>query len=168
MKITIDLEDLVSDFIEDANCGKYGIEDQFELKKEIRSAIVKQVSYSNFQSEIKKMREEAFNLLKERISEKMDEIISKQVDRIVRDEKVKFGYSKEPITLTDHIKQVYMDTSYNRKLKLDDIAKEIADKQANAMKERYDLLFASQFVSKLDSLGLLKPDAAKILLDNNG
>lgn len=165
MKITIDLEDLVNDFIEDAHQGEYGIEDQFELKEEIKQAIVKQVSYANFRNEIAEMRSKAHELLKKRVAEKLDEIIEKQVDRIIKEDKVKFGYSSEPVTLFEYIQKVYMDTSYNRKLKLEDIAKSIADKRAEQMKDRYDLLFASQFVSKLDTIGLLKPDAAKILLD---
>lgn len=165
MKITIELDDLVNDFIEDAKYGEYGIEDQFELKSEIKRSIINQVTHNNFSSEIKNMKERAVEMTKKRIEEKMDEIIEKHVDRIIKTDKVKFGYSKDPVTISEYIQKVYMDTSYNRKLKLEDIAKDIADKQANAMKERYDLLFASQFVSKLDQLGLLKPDAAKILFE---
>lgn len=167
MKITIELDDLVNEFIEDANHGEYGIEDQFELKSEIKRCIINQVTHNNFSSEIRNMRERAIEITKQRIAEKMDEIIEKHVDRIIKTDKVKFGYSKEPVTLSEYIQKVYIDTSYNRKLKLEDVAKDIANKQANEMKERYDLLFASQFVSKLDQLGLLKPDAAKILLDNS-
>jgi hypothetical protein len=32
-------------------------------------------------------------------------------------------------------------------------------------KDRYDLLFASQLVSKMNAVGLLKDDVAKLLID---
>lgn len=112
MKITIELDDLISNFVQETPCGEYGIEDQFVLKDEIKKAIISQVAYKNFSAEIKSMREKAEEALRERISEKMDEIIEKHIERIIRTDKVKFGNEKEPITLSEYISKVYMDTSY--------------------------------------------------------
>ena len=167
MKITIDLEDLMNDFLEDAHCGEYGIDESFNLKKELKDAIIRQVSHSKFDKEIEAMREQAKELFKSKIKEQISDIVGKQVLRIINNDKFKFSYSKDEITLSEYIKNAFLEKCNSRDINLDKITKDIANKQAESLKERYDLLFASQFVSKLDTLGLLKPDAAKILLENN-
>ena len=45
-----------------------------------------------------------------------------------------------------------------------DMIKKLADTYGREMKSRYDLLFASQLVAKMNEQGLLKKDVAKILL----
>ena len=95
MKITIDIEDLVNHFVEDADCGEYGIESQFDLKDEIKRTIVNQVAMSNFRSEIKEMRSHAITRVSELVKEKISEVIEKQVERIVRTDKFKYNWSTE-------------------------------------------------------------------------
>lgn len=168
MKITIDLEDLMNSFIEEASCGEYGIEESFNLKEEIKNAIVRNVAYNKFDKEIETMREQAKELFKNKIKEQINDIVEKQVLRIIKEDKFKFSYSKDEVTLSEYIKNAFLERCNSRDINLEKITKDIANRQAELMKERYDILFASQFVSKLDALGLLKPDAAKILLDNNG
>lgn len=46
----------------------------------------------------------------------------------------------------------------------DEAIKKLAEKFSLEMKNRYDLLFASQLVAKMNESGLLKKDVAKILL----
>lgn len=169
MKITIDLEDLINEFIENADNGEYGIEDQFELKKEIKNSIISQVGYRNFSNEVKDMREKAESLFKIQIKSQIEDIVKKQVERIILKDKFKFNsYDKEEITLVEYVKKYYIDrvsSAHNNGINMDNIVKVIAKEQAEQLKERYDLLFASQLVSNLDKLGLLKEDAAKILLN---
>lgn len=47
---------------------------------------------------------------------------------------------------------------------MEKLIKSLAKDFANEMKERYDLLFASQLVAKMSETGLLKEDVAKLLL----
>lgn len=159
MKITIDLEDLVNDLIEE------GVEDQFNLKEEIKNSIVRSVAYQRFDKEIESMREQAKNLFKGKISEKIDEVVAKQVERIIKEDKFKYNSYEDEKTLSEYIKDRYIAFTRNG-VNLDEITKKIANKAAEELKDRYDLLFASQMVSRLDQLGLLKEDAAKILLEN--
>lgn len=44
------------------------------------------------------------------------------------------------------------------------IARELGEKSATDLKARYDLLFASQLVSKLNENGMLREDVARLLL----
>lgn len=159
MKITIDLEDLVNDLIED------GGEDQFNLKEGIKTSIIRSVAYQRFDKEIESMREQAKNLFKGKISEKIDEVVAKQVERIIKEDKFKYNSYEDEKTLSEYIKDRYI-ASTRSGVNLDEITKKIANKAAEELKDRYDLLFASQMVSRLDQLGLLKEDAAKILLEN--
>lgn len=167
MKITIDLEDLVNEFVENASCGEYGIEDSFNLKAEIKNAIIRQVAYSNFDKEISDMREQAKNLFKARIAEKIDEVIEIQIERIIKEDKFKYYAYDDDKTLSEYIKDKYIGATKGDRINLDKITKDIATKAAEELKARYDLLFASQLVSKLGELGMLKEDAAKILLKEN-
>lgn len=49
---------------------------------------------------------------------------------------------------------------------LEQFANDCAKDFGKEMKERYDLLFASQLVAKMSETGLLKEDVAKLLLPN--
>ena len=50
--------------------------------------------------------------------------------------------------------------------KPDDIIKKLAEKFAVELKQRYDIMFASQIVNKLNENGLLKDEAIVKLLNN--
>lgn len=70
--------------------------------------------------------------------------------------------SNEQITIKDYILyQFEINTGWNSpKEQIGKIAKTHGDE----MKNRYDLLFASQLVAKMNEVGLLKEDVAKQLL----
>lgn len=167
MKITIDLEDLVNDFAENASQGEYGIEDQFELKKELKQSIISQVTHNHFRNEIIEMRSKAHDFLKKRIAEKIDEVVEKQVERIIREDKFKYNSYEGEKTLSEYIKDRFIGATRDSKVNLDKITKDIAVNMASELKDRYDLLFASQIVTKLNEQGMLKEDVARLLLGDN-
>lgn len=84
--------------------------------------------------------------------------------------KVKKRYSSnDMITVAEYVAEEVERTVVNdSKLKeyLNKAVKTAGDAIGKELKERYDLLFASQIVSKLHENGMLKEDVAKILLGN--
>ena len=72
--------------------------------------------------------------------------------------------SSEKISLKEYILyQIENSTGWNSP---NENIKKLAQQFGNDMKNRYDLLFASQLVAKMNENGLLKEDVAKKLLDN--
>ena len=72
--------------------------------------------------------------------------------------------SNEKMTLKEYILyQIQNNTGWNS---ANENIKKLAQKFGEEMKNRYDLLFASQLVAKMNENGLLKEDVAKKLLDN--
>ena len=72
--------------------------------------------------------------------------------------------SNEKMTLKEYILyQIQNNTGWNSP---NENIKKLAQKFGEEMKNRYDLLFASQLVAKMNENGLLKEDVAKKLLDN--
>ena len=68
------------------------------------------------------------------------------------------------MTLKEYILyQIQNNTGWNSP---NENIKKLAQKFGEEMKNRYDLLFASQLVAKMNENGLLKEDVAKKLLDN--
>jgi hypothetical protein len=68
------------------------------------------------------------------------------------------------VLLKDYIKSEFENNSGWRSP--EEILKQLAKKFGDEMKQRYDLMFASQIVIKLKENGLLKEDAAKMLLSD--
>lgn len=75
-------------------------------------------------------------------------------DRLTKDY-FSMGNTAEDV-LRDKIRSMQVDIEKN-------ISK-AADKIGNELKDRYDLLFASQLVAKMNEVGLLKTDVANLLL----
>lgn len=71
--------------------------------------------------------------------------------------------SKEQVTIAKYIEEKFKNS--HGWGSPDERIREIATKFGNELKQRYDILFASQLVSKLNTNGMLKEDVAKLLLD---
>lgn len=95
------------------------------------------------------------------VEERMYRFMNVTIEEIIQKEKIKDG-SKE-MSLVEYIRNYFLNKSaYNN---ADAAIKKAADQFGQEMKNRYDLLFASQLVAKLNDSGMLKEDVAKLLLD---
>lgn len=72
----------------------------------------------------------------------------------------------EKVSIIDVIRKQISNYQVERNVdeRLVKIAREYGDKMATDLKARYDLLFASQIVSKLNDNGMLREDVARLLL----
>jgi hypothetical protein len=90
------------------------------------------------------------------------------LSELVTTAKVKKRYSSdEKISIAEYItEELERTTLSDSKVKdfLTGQTKKATDAISKELKERYDLLFASQIVSKLHENGMLKDDVAKLLL----
>ena len=150
MKIVIDLENFYLDEESDLEPA---------LKKHIISEAVRQINNS-IEDKIKGQVHEEIKCLVNRILTKET---TNKVKNFIAEGKVKSRRnSSELVTIEERIKEDYeYDVGYNT---LRDVVKGYADRSSKEIKQRYDLLFASQLVAKLNEAGMLKEDVAKMLL----
>lgn len=151
INVTIDLDDLWTD----------------------ESSISEEISM-----EIKrKVLDEIWNKLKPAVEDQITRATKNEVEKVYCrkintfiDEFFETGELKSPknsnekMTLKEYILyQIQNNTGWNSP---NENIKKLAQKFGEEMKNRYDLLFASQLVAKMNENGLLKEDVAKKLLDN--
>lgn len=107
---------------------------------------------------------EITNVVKEQIEETLREQIQVLVADVISTGEIRVdSYSDNKIPIKDWIKKKFNgNCGYGS---AENQIKELAKKFGDEMKQRYDLLFASQIVAKLDEHGLLKEDIAKLLID---
>ena len=153
MKITIDLEDFWME------------ENDQNLTEQIKQHIVYKTKCEVWDNIKNHVMETAGNMVKHTIEAELQLAIQDNIKQFMTNDKLKKRYSSnEEITMHEWIKEEISRASVdNGKLKtfVADSAKEFTIE----MKNRYDLLFASQIVAKMNDNGLLKEDAAKLLID---
>jgi len=128
---------------------------------------------------VRKAVDEIFKRIEDKIKNRVFEdiqclvnnILTKEVNEKVK-EFIKEGKTRSrkniatPISIEERIREDFeTDGGWNS---TKETVTNLAKKFANDMKNRYDLLFASQLVAKMNEAGMLKPDVAKLLLDIPG
>lgn len=156
MKFTIEVEDFWIDS-----------EDSNGLEPNLTKFIIKEVVHQIDTSIKQRVEDHITRKVKADIEEKMYRFMNISIEEIIKTEKISVdkiqGSGKEEITLVDYIKRHFQYKSSYRNA--DEVISKEAEKFSKQMKDRYDLLFASQLVAKMSNAGMLKEDVAKILLE---
>lgn len=151
MKFTVEIDEFWLD--EDSN----GFEE--ELKNSIKIDVCQQIK----KMMLTHIENEITNVVKQQVSDTLREQIQALVADVISTGMIReSSYSDKEISIENWIKKQFHGNSgyQNADLKITELAKKFGDE----MKQRYDLLFASQIVAKLDEHGLLKEDIAELLL----
>ena len=151
MKFTVELDEFWMD------------EDSGTLDEELKSYVIHDVIMQIKSGIREKIETEISSQIQKQLEQCMYEYIQKEVKDFISEGKIrKSSYNKEEILIKDWIKEKFTgDTGYNNTEK---VIKSLAKDFGKELKERYDLLFASQLVAKMSETGLLKEDVAKLLL----
>lgn len=152
MKFTIE----VADFYIDSEDGY-----DFNLEENLKKHIITDVTNQIWSSISQKVEEHITRKVKADVEEKMYRFMNISIEEIIQTEKIKKD-GKE-ITLVEYIKDHFQNRNSYRNA--DEVITREAEKFSKEMKNRYDLLFASQLVAKMSNAGMLKEDVAKILLE---
>lgn len=151
MKFTVEIDEFWLD--EDSN----GFEE--ELKNSIKIDVCQQIK----KMMLTHIENEITNVVKQQVSDTLREQIQALVADVISTGEIKeSSYSDKKISIEGWIKSQFNANCgyHNANAKITELAKKFGDE----MKQRYDLLFASQIVAKLDEHGLLKEDIAELLL----
>jgi hypothetical protein len=155
--VTVDLNDLYAQEDEGLNFN--------EIVKENITYKVKQLTYEDFKKEALPAFE---NQVKRKIDLDRDLKIKEQIEELFSKPELKKNYYDEKkVSLAEYIENYFAEYTLNSR-DFNDRVEALVKTQANEivkqLKDRYDLLFASQIVTKLNEQGMLKEDIAKILL----
>lgn len=163
MKFTVELDDFWLD--EDENI-------ESALSAHIVDDVVRKIKKSIEDKVDVQIKAKIDNLLKYSIEKHAD----KYMDACFKDAKIKTSvYDSEKrhsiekhVSLEEYVLlQFKKDSGWsNPNEKITKLSKDFAIEFGKEIKERYDLMFASQIVSSIDKNGLLKDGVAKLLLEN--
>jgi len=150
-----------------------------EIKNEISSRVKNQV-WKDFQD---KALDELKNLVNTEFTKSKELNISYIISEIFSSEKLKKNQnSSELITVKEYITEKIKSDYFSERQSAESVLKSLvagfenkfnselkqsSDAISKEIRERYDLLFASQIVTKLNEQGLLREDVAKILLGSS-
>lgn len=165
MKLTVEVD--LSDF--------YSDDDEMSFSDQIKQHIawtVKQQIAGEFKIQAQKeyfedIKKQVHSLCNYKFFEDLvtETITTKKIKKNTFDEN-----STELITVQEYAENVLKSVTYNDNTIKEVIKKQVqqlADKLGNEIKQRYDIAFATQIVSKLADNNMLKEDIAKLLLTEN-
>lgn len=162
LKVEINLEELINDLFYDAD-PEEGVD--INLKEIVQDEIIHK-SKQAVLSEIKKPILDEMNVrVKHLVKDAYSLEIENHVKEFVKSGKVKGRYSSDPeMSVKEWVKSKF-DGSIDSS-KLNSIVKHAANDISAELRDRYDLLFASQLVAKMNDQGLLKEGIFKTIMEN--
>ena len=149
MKITVDLEDF---WFEE--------EEQLipALQDHLKTVVIRQIGDS-IKKQVDVFMDKA---IKEEIESQLQVRVKVLMESYLQTGKLKGKYSSDQeMTIEEWLAKQLME----QRTSTQDFVVKSAEFQVNQLKKRYDLLFASQIVSKINEQGFLKEDIANMLLD---
>ena len=161
MKINVEVD--LTDF--------YSEEDSASFSEEIKNYISYNVRNEILKDWKEKISQEFNKAVIAEVEKQKESFITSTMEELIVNAKVKKRYSSdELISISDWIKEelerAHLTDGKIRDF-LNDKTKKTAENISNELKNRYDLLFASQIVSKLNENGMLKESVAEMLLEKN-
>lgn len=157
INVTVDLEDF------------YNEDDETSINEQIKNDIAYRVKNQIWKDFQEKTLESFSNQITRQIALDKDLRIQETINSFFTEKKIKKAYSGGAmVTCEEYIsadlEREYLNSGNRFEALVRDALQKQSTKIVNDLKERYDLLFASQIVTKLNEQGMLKEDIAKLLL----
>lgn len=147
MKFTVEVEDF---YLEEGELAS-------ELKHQLKQSVVSEIR----ESIKKQVNDYVENYIKLEINEELKTRVKIIVDEFIKNGKVKGRYSNDP----ERPVEVWISESIQHDhAKIYDHIGKAVEKHTKALKDRYDLMFATSLITKIKEQGFLKEEAAKLLL----
>lgn len=156
MKLKVDLDD-------------FYLDEEDDLVPAIKDFVVNKVISTIWDRVEEKIKQKILDLCNENIQKIIDEKIETYLTEMLDKEMIKKDrWSDELVSLQEYVSTAFnkdFDNNYRKILEriVEDKTKNICEE----IKKRYDLLFASQLISKMNDQNMLKEDIAKLILDKS-
>ena len=147
----------------------YSEEDGADFSSQIKDAIAYKVRTEILSEWKTKIGEEFSNEVKLIVSSQKESLITNELSELFESAMVKKGYNGEMISIKDYVQSEFEKTHLSERSlndKLSQATRSSAETISKQLKDRYDLLFASTLVSKMNELGMLKENVAKLILES--
>lgn len=159
MKINVQVD--LSEFFSGDDEASFSEQIKLDISRNVYDLVWKSLN-KEMMSSFEKQVSRKIELDKElKIREKMDDLFTNQKMK-------KSGFNTELVSVSEYI-ELELNKNFSTSREIDDrvqrLIKERSNELIDELKDRYDLLFASQIVSKMKENGFLKDDVAKLLLD---
>jgi Zn-dependent M16 (insulinase) family peptidase len=158
MKIIVDIEE-------------FWFDEESELTEELHNFVTNKVMNEIWKRIEGKIEKEIISQINKMVTDSLYKKSNLFIGKFLETGKIKKDvykdgkYVKEDMTIQEFIQNKFRsDSGWGN---INDHIKKIAQRFGTEMKERYDLMFASQIVARLGDNGLIKEDVAKMLLGNN-
>lgn len=157
MKIEIDLKEIFTEGDEESSES---------IQEALKTSIIYEV-VGKIESEYKEQIDEQIRkIADERVKELFDEVYKKEFEKQLFETEIKeSSYNNEPkVPFKVFIKNKIQSLCIGSYDNITEIINSVASKKAKEIRDKYDLLFASQIVNKISEQGLLKDEKLKELL----
>lgn len=156
MKLKVDLDD-------------FYLDEEDDLVPAIKDFVVNKVTSTIWDRVEEKIKQKILDLCNENIQKIIDEKIETYLTEMLDKEMIKKDrWSDELVSLQEYVSTTFnKDFDNNYKKRLDNIVESKTKDICEEIKKRYDLLFASQLISKMNDQNMLKEDIAKLILDKS-
>jgi hypothetical protein len=131
-----------------------------EIETQLREYVIRDVISQINKSIESKVEEHITRRVKDEVEKNLIYMMNKKIADCIATEQITVSGKK--VSIESHIRGIFeTNHGWNNP---NDAMKKLADTFAKELKARYDIGFASHIVAKLHENGLLKEEAAKILL----
>lgn len=156
MKLKVDLDD-------------FYLDEEDDLVPAIKDFVVNKVTGTIWDRVEEKIKQKILDLCNENIQKIIDEKIEKYLTEMLDKEMIKKDrWSNELVSLQEYVSTTFnKDFDNNYRKKLENVVESKTKDICEEIKKRYDLLFASQLISKMNDQNMLKEDIAKLILDKS-
>jgi len=156
MKLKVDLDD-------------FYLDEEDDLVPAIKDFVVNEVTSTIWDRVEEKIKQKILDLCNENIQKIIDEKIEMYLTEMLDKEMIKKDrWSDELVSLQEYVLTAFnKDFDNNYKNTLGRIVEGKTKNICEEIKKRYDLLFASQLISKMNDQNMLKEDIAKLILDKS-
>lgn len=156
MKLKVDLDD-------------FYLDEEDDLVPAIKDFVVNKVTSTIWDRVEEKIKQKILDLCNENIQKIIDEKIETYLTEMLDKEMIKKDrWSDDLVSLQEYVSTTFnKDFDNNYKKRLDNIVESKTKNICEEIKKRYDLLFASQLISKMNDQNMLKEDIAKLILDKS-
>ncbi len=163
LKVEIDINEILSDFFEDFDPEYSSAE--IDLKSSVKYEIQRKVEYEVLNKYSDNLNTQMSNEVKKLIDKSFKELVESKCSEFVQNGKLKGRYSSsEEVTVEEWIKERFEDSTNHSTLR--NIVDNNAKILSKEIRDRYDLLFATQIVTKMNEQGLLKEGVFQSLVEN--
>lgn len=171
INVKVNINDIITSLFENAETdyesghGAWVITPDIDIKEEIKKSIIYQTKHAVLDEIKQPLRDQMKGAVIDIINSTFSTIVETEVKKYISDNKFKpRGYSNEEFTITEFVATEFEDAVVNRNI--NDIVKKDAERAAKEIRNRYDLLFASSLVAKMNDQGLLKEGVFKAIMND--